>query len=51
MTAHGVSTLIRGTRIFDGQRLRPASNVLLAGRTIARVGDDLGVPADAEVLG
>jgi imidazolonepropionase-like amidohydrolase len=50
MTAHGVSTLIRGARIFDGQRLRPASSVLLAGGAIAGVGDDLGVPPGAEVI-
>jgi imidazolonepropionase-like amidohydrolase len=50
MTAHGASTLIRGARIFDGQRLRPASSVLLAGGTITGVGDDLGVPPGAEVI-
>ena len=50
MTAGGASTLIRGTRVFDGERLRPASNVLLAGRTIAGIGASLGVPADAEVI-
>jgi imidazolonepropionase-like amidohydrolase len=49
MTAHG-STLIRGARIFDGQRLRPASSILLAGGTIAGVGDGLGVPPGAEVI-
>jgi hypothetical protein len=35
MTAGSTSTLIRGARVFDGEQLRPASNVLLAGRTIA----------------
>jgi imidazolonepropionase-like amidohydrolase len=30
MTAGRASTLIRGARVFDGQRLHPASNVLLA---------------------
>ncbi|HEY3956743.1 MAG TPA: hypothetical protein VGM53_25510 [Streptosporangiaceae bacterium] len=50
MTAGGASTLFRGARAFDGQRLRPASNVLLADRTIAGIGDDLGVPAGAEVI-
>ena len=50
MTAHGASTLIRGARIFDGQRLRPASSVLLAGGAIAGVGDDLGAPPGAEVI-
>jgi hypothetical protein len=33
MTAGFTSTLIRGARVFDGQQLRPASNVLLAGCT------------------
>jgi len=50
MTSGGASTLIRGARIFDGQRLRPASSVLLAGGAIAGVGDDLGVPPGAEVI-
>jgi len=50
MTAHGTSTLIRGARIFDGQRPRPAGSVLLAGGAIAGVGDDLGVPPGAEVV-
>jgi imidazolonepropionase-like amidohydrolase len=50
MTADGTSTLIRGARVFDGERLRPASNVLLAGRTIAGIGAGLGVPAGAEVI-
>jgi imidazolonepropionase-like amidohydrolase len=50
MTADRTSTLIRGARIFDGQRLLPASNVLLAGGAVAGIGDDLAVPADAEVV-
>jgi imidazolonepropionase-like amidohydrolase len=50
MTAHGTSTLIRGARIFDGERVREASCVLLASGAIAGVGDDLGVPAGAEVV-
>jgi imidazolonepropionase-like amidohydrolase len=50
MTADRTSTLIRGARIFDGQRLLPASNVLLAGGAVAGIGDDLGVPAGAEVI-
>ena len=50
MTSGGASTLIRGARIFDGQRLRPTSSVLLAGGAIAGVGDDLGVPPGAEVI-
>lgn len=49
MTA-GASTLIRGVRVFDGQRLRPASDVLLAGSAVAAVGSHLGVPAGAEVV-
>jgi len=50
LTADGASTLIRGARVFDGERLREASNVLLAGTTIAGLGADLGVPAGAEVV-
>ena len=50
MTADRTSTLIRGVRIFDGQRLLPASNVLLAGGAVAGIGDDLGVPAGADVV-
>jgi imidazolonepropionase-like amidohydrolase len=50
MTAGGTSTLIRGARIFDGQRLLPASNVLLAGGAVAGIGDELGVPAGADIV-
>ena len=50
MTADRSSTLIRGARIFDGQRLRPASNVLLAGGAVAGIGDEVGVPAGADVV-
>ena len=50
MTTAGTSTLIRGARVFDGQRLRPASNVLLAGATIAGTGAHLDVPAGAEII-
>jgi imidazolonepropionase-like amidohydrolase len=50
MTADRSSTLIRGARIFDGQRLLPASNVLLAGGAVAGIGEGLGVPAGAEVV-
>jgi imidazolonepropionase-like amidohydrolase len=50
MTTGRASTLIRGARIFDGQRLHPPGSVLLAGGTIAGVGDDLRVPAGAEVI-
>jgi imidazolonepropionase-like amidohydrolase len=50
MTADGGSTLIRGARIFDGERLREATSVLLAGGTIAGIGAGLGVPPDAEVI-
>jgi imidazolonepropionase-like amidohydrolase len=50
MTADGGSTLIRGARVFDGERLREATSVLLAGGTIAGIGAHLGVPADAEVI-
>jgi imidazolonepropionase-like amidohydrolase len=50
MTAGHTSTLIRGVRIFDGQRLLPASNVLLAGGAVAGIGDELGVPAGADIV-
>jgi imidazolonepropionase-like amidohydrolase len=50
MTAGRTSTLIRGARIFDGQRLLPASNVLLAGGAVAGIGDEVGVPAGADVV-
>jgi imidazolonepropionase-like amidohydrolase len=50
MTADATSTLIAGAQIFDGQQLRPASNVLLAGRTIAALGAGLDAPAGAEVI-
>jgi imidazolonepropionase-like amidohydrolase len=45
LTADGTSTLIRGARVFDGERLQEASNVLLAGGTIAGIGPAPGVPA------
>jgi imidazolonepropionase-like amidohydrolase len=45
-----IGTLIRGARIFDGQQLREASDVLLAGGTIAHVGDGAAAPAGAEVI-
>jgi hypothetical protein len=35
MTADPASTLIADARVLGGQRLRPASNVLLSGATIA----------------
>ena len=38
MSADGASTLIRGARVFDRQQPQPASNVPLAGRTIADAG-------------
>jgi imidazolonepropionase-like amidohydrolase len=43
-------TLIRGALVFDGERLRPASDVLLADRRIAGIGDRLDVAAGAEVI-
>jgi imidazolonepropionase-like amidohydrolase len=43
-------TLVRGARIFDGERLHPAGSVLLVGGTIAAVGSDLRVPPGAEVI-
>jgi imidazolonepropionase-like amidohydrolase len=50
MTDGSASTLIRGARIFDGQQPRPAGNVLVAGRTIAGIGDGAAGPAGAEVI-
>jgi imidazolonepropionase-like amidohydrolase len=50
MTTGATSTLIRGARVFDGERLRPASDVLLAGRSIAGLSEGLEVPAGAEVI-
>jgi imidazolonepropionase-like amidohydrolase len=53
MTAGGARTLIRGARVFDGERLREAGSVLLAGGIIAGITaaiDDLGVPAGTEVI-
>jgi hypothetical protein len=50
MTADRGCTVIRGARIFDGERLRDAGPVLLADGIIAGVGPGLGVPADAEAL-
>lgn len=38
MTTGRASTLIRGARIFDGERLRPASSVLLASAADVRAG-------------
>jgi imidazolonepropionase-like amidohydrolase len=50
MIAGGPSTLIRGARVFDGERLREASDVLLASRTITGIGASLGVPAGTEII-
>ncbi|RDI42482.1 amidohydrolase family protein [Nocardia mexicana] len=41
-------TLIRGARIFDGERIRPATPVMIVGDTIA---DDDGGPADTVIDG
>jgi imidazolonepropionase-like amidohydrolase len=49
MTA-GASTLIRGARVFDGERPGEATSVLLTGGTIAAVGTGLAVPTGAEVI-
>src|ERR1700677_1625784 len=49
MTADRGCTVIRGARIFDGERLQNAGPVLLADGIIAGVGPGLGVPAHAEV--
>jgi imidazolonepropionase-like amidohydrolase len=40
MTSCGGRTLIRGARIFDGQRPREATSVLLADGVITEIGDD-----------
>jgi imidazolonepropionase-like amidohydrolase len=50
MTAGGTSTLIRGARVFDGERLTQASNVLLTDGSITGIGDDLSAPPGAEVI-
>jgi len=50
VTSDGACTLIRGAQVFDGERLRPASDVLLAGRSIAGVGRNIGAPPGAEVI-
>lgn len=50
MTAGGTSTLIRGARVFDGERLTQASNVLLADGSITGIGDGLGASPGAEVM-
>jgi imidazolonepropionase-like amidohydrolase len=50
MTLGAPGTLIRGARIFDGERLRPASNVLLAGRTIAGIAPALDGPDGGDVI-
>jgi hypothetical protein len=34
VTADGAGTLIRGARLFDGQRLRPAGNVRALGQAL-----------------
>src|ERR1700685_3768934 len=50
MTADRGCTVIRGARIFDGERLQNAGPVLLADGIIAGVGPGLRVPAHAEVI-
>jgi imidazolonepropionase-like amidohydrolase len=50
MTAGRAITVIRGARIFDGERLREAGSALLAAGTIAGTGPRLGVPAGAVVI-
>jgi imidazolonepropionase-like amidohydrolase len=50
MTERPASTLIRGARVFDGETLGPASDVLLAGPAIAGVGAGLGAPPGTEVI-
>jgi len=44
------STLIRGARIFDGERIIDATDVLIEGGRIAEVGRDLSAPPGAEVF-
>jgi imidazolonepropionase-like amidohydrolase len=50
MTAPRTSTLIRGARVFDGERLGEATSVLITGGTIAAVGSAGSVPSGAEVI-
>jgi imidazolonepropionase-like amidohydrolase len=50
MTAGAGGTLVRGARVFDGERLRETASVLLAGGLIADIGPDLGAPPGAEVI-
>jgi imidazolonepropionase-like amidohydrolase len=50
MTAPSVGTLIRGARVFDGERPGEAISVLLTGGTIAAVGSGACAPPGAEVV-
>jgi imidazolonepropionase-like amidohydrolase len=50
VTAPAVGTLIRGTHVFDGQRLSQPISVLLAGGTIAALGPGLDAPPGAAVV-
>jgi imidazolonepropionase-like amidohydrolase len=42
--------LIRGARLFDGERLGPARDVLVRGARIAEVGSGLAAPATTEIV-
>lgn len=50
MTAPAAGALIRGTRVFDGQRLGQPTSVLLADDTIAAVGPGPDAPPCAAVV-
>jgi imidazolonepropionase-like amidohydrolase len=42
--------LIRGARVFDGEKVYEFTDVIVAGNKIAEVGKGLAVPANAEVV-
>jgi imidazolonepropionase-like amidohydrolase len=50
VTAPAAGTLIRGPRVFDGQRLGQPTSVLLVGGAIAAVGPGLDAPPGAAVV-
>lgn len=43
-------TLFRRVRLFDGERVREATDVLVANEIIVEVGEDLEAPDDAEIV-
>jgi imidazolonepropionase-like amidohydrolase len=44
------SMLIRGARVFDGEAMRPRTDVLLSGGRITAIGPDVVAPAGCEVV-